>query len=132
MLEIAKLEEFLNKCHAMLKKHPQETKELLNAMYNLMHIALYLGYIRGKEEREGIDPEEIFKELFNKFLTEQWKHLDEDRKDFYLDEDFFIRLKCETLDIAERLYPIVKELYSMEQIDISKPIGRLIFTTEKT
>jgi hypothetical protein len=131
MLEIDKLNEFLDKCHATLKEHPQELKEFLNAMYNLTHIALYLGYIRGKEERKSIDPEELFNELFNKFLTDQWKHLDNDRKDFYLNEDFFIRLKCETLDLAERLYPIVKTLYDMEPIDASKPIGRLTFTTRQ-
>jgi len=131
MLEIDKLNELLNKCHAILKEHPQEAKEFLNAMYNLMHIALYLGYIRGKEERKNIDPEEVFNELFNKFLTDQWKHLDNDRKDFYLNEDFFIRLKCETLDLAERLYPIVKNLYDKEPIDTSKPIGRLVFTARQ-
>jgi hypothetical protein len=130
MLEIDKLDNFLNKCNAMLKEHPQELKEFLNAMYDLMHIALYLGYIRGKEGRENIDPEEVLSELFNKFLTDEWKHLSKDRKDFYLNEDFFIRLKCETLDLAERLYPIVKELYDREPIDTSKPIGRLVFTTQ--
>jgi hypothetical protein len=131
MLEIEKLDNFLSKCHAMLKEHPQELKEFLNAMYNLMHITLYLGYIRGKEGRENIDPEEVLTDLFNKFLTDQWKHLSNDRKDFYLNEDFFIRLNSETLDLAERLYPIVKELYDTEPIDTSKPIGRLTFTTKQ-
>lgn len=131
MLEIEKLDNFLSKCYAMLKEHPQELKTFLNAMYHLTHIALYMGYIRGKEGREKIDPEEIFNVLFNKFLTDEWKHLSKDRKDFYLNKDFFIKLNCETLDLAERLYPIAKELYDKEPIDTSKPMGRLVFTTRQ-
>jgi hypothetical protein len=74
-----------------------------------------LGYIRGREGRESIDPEEVLTELFNTFLNDQWKHLDKDKQNFFLDEDFFIRLNSTTLDLAERLFPTVMKLYAEEQ-----------------
>jgi hypothetical protein len=132
MLKIDKLDKFLNKCQNMLEEHPQELKEFIKAMYDLVHIALYVGYIRGKEGIGSIDHEEVFNELFNKFLSNEWKKLNKDREEFFLDEDFFITLNSETLDLAERLFPIVMKLYSTEPIDTSKPIGRLVFTEEKT
>jgi CRISPR/Cas system CSM-associated protein Csm2 small subunit len=120
MLKINKLDQFLSKCHATLKEYPQESKEVFKAMYDLIHIALYLGYIRGREGKESIDPEEVFNELFSKFLSNEWKRLDKNREEFFLDEDFFTRLSSETLDLAERLFPIVKELYGEELWEAEK------------
>jgi len=130
MLEIGGLEEFLNKCQGMLRKHPQELKTFMQALEHLMHAALYMGYIRGKQGAGKFEPEEVFRELFKKFLTEEWRKL-EDREDFYLDEDFFLIVHKETLNLAEELYPLVKWLYDMEPPDLSKPLGMVVFKTEE-
>ncbi len=115
MLRIDKLDQLLNKCHKLLKEHPEELKTFMSIVYDLVHIALYVGYIRGQQGRESIDPDELFNELFNKFLTDEWKHLDHE-KNFFLDEDFFNNLNSDTLDLAERLFPIVMKLYAKEQL----------------
>ncbi len=114
MLRIDELDKFLRKCQDMLEEHPQELKEFIKVMYDLVHIALYLGYIRGREGIGSIDPEEVFNELLSRFTSDDWKHLDKNRRDFFVDEDFFIRLNSETLDLAERLFPIVMKLYGQE------------------
>ncbi len=114
MLRIDELDKFLSKCQTMLKEHPQELKEFMKVVYDLVHIALYLGYIRGRKGRESIDPEEVFFELLSRFISDEWKHLDHERRNFFLDEDFFIRLNSETLDLAERLFPIVTKVYAEE------------------
>jgi hypothetical protein len=129
MMEIKELEQFLAKCQEMLSKHPQELKTFLSSVYDLIHIALYAGYLRGKHGAGKYEPEEIFRELFEKFLTEDWRKLG-DRENFYMDEDFFLVVHKETLKLAEELYPLVKKLYDMEPPDLSKPIGRVVFKTE--
>jgi hypothetical protein len=101
----------------------------MQGMEHLIYAALYVGYLRGKQGTGKFEPEEIFPKLFNKFLTEGWRKL-ENREDFYLDEDFFLVVHKETLNLAEELYPLVKWLYDMETPDLSKPIGRVVFKTE--
>ena len=130
MLEVRGLEEFLRKCEDMLRKHPQELKTFMKALEHLVNAALYVGYLRGKQGAGKYEPEEVFRELFKKFLTEEWRKLG-DREDFYFDEDFFLIVHKETLNLAEELYPLVKRLYDMEPPDLSKPIGRVVFKEEK-
>ncbi len=115
MLRIDELNKLLRKCQKMLEEHPEELKTFMSIVYDLVHIALYVGYIRGRQGRESIDPEELFNELFNKFLTDEWKHLDHERQNFFLDEDFFNNLKSDTLALAESLFPIVMKLYAKEE-----------------
>jgi len=129
MLEVRGLEEFLRKCQDMLRKHPQELKTFMQGMEHLIYAALYVGYLRGKQGAGKFEPEEVFRELFKKFLTEEWRKLG-NTEDFYLDEDFFLVFHKETLNLAEELYPLVKWLYDMEPPDLSKPIGRVVFKTE--
>jgi hypothetical protein len=131
MLEVRGLEEFLRKCESMLRKHPQEAKTFMKALEHLIYAALYVGYLRGKQGPGKFEPEEIFPKLFNKFLTEEWRKLG-NTEDFYLDEDFFLVVHRETLNLAEELYPLVKWLYDMEPPDLSKPFGRVVFKTKKT
>jgi hypothetical protein len=128
MLEVRGLEQFLARCQEMLSKHPQELKTFMQGMEHLIYAALYVGYLRGKHGAGKYEPEEIFRELFEKFLTEDWRKLG-DREDFYMDEDFFLVVHKETLNLAEELYPLVKKLYDMEPPDLTKPIGRVIFKT---
>jgi hypothetical protein len=128
MLEVRGLEEFLRKCEGMLRKHPRELKTFMQVLNHLVHATLYVGYLRGKQGPGNFEPEEVFKELFNKFLTEEWRKLN-DREDFYLDEDFFLVVHRETLNLAEELYPLVKKLMATEPI--KGPIGRVVFKVEE-
>jgi hypothetical protein len=130
MLEVRGLEEFLRKCEGMLRKHPQEAKTFMQALEHLIYTTLYVGYLRGKQGAGKFEPEEVFRELFKKFLTEEWRKLG-NTEDFYLDEDFFLVVHRETLNLAEELFPLVKWLYDMEPPDLSKPIGRVVFKTEE-
>jgi hypothetical protein len=129
MLEVRGLEEFLRKCEGTLRKHPQEAKTFMQALEHLIYAALYVGYLRGKQGAGKFEPEEVFRELFKKFLTEEWRKLG-NTEDFYLDEDFFLVVHRETLNLAEELFPLVKWLYDMEPPDLSKPFGRVVFKTK--
>jgi hypothetical protein len=121
VLEIEQLNEFLDKCKKTLEAHPNEAKYLVDALYNLLYAVFFAGYIRGKDP--DFDYNAILSEIFAKFSTDEWKKVND--RVFYEDEDYFVILATEALDIAEKLYPIIERLVATEPI--KGPIGRVVF-----
>jgi len=121
ILEIAYLEDFLEKCKRMIEAHPQEAKNLVDALYDLLYAAFFAGYIRGKDP--DFDYNDVLSEIFGRFSTDEWKEFE--GAVLYEDEDYFIKLRTTAFDIAERLYPIIKRLKATEPI--KGPIGRVVF-----
>jgi len=126
LMEIDYLEDFLNKLQRMLEQHPKEAQRSLpDALYHLIYAVFFAGYIRGKNPE--FDYNYILSEIFGKFSTDEWKEVNGEV--FFYDEDYFRVLNSDALDLAERLYPTIKELMAKEPI--KGPIGRVVFEVKE-
>ncbi len=121
LLEIEHIEKFIDKCQKMLEAYPNEAKHFVNGLDHLLYAVFFAGYIRGKDP--DFDYNEVLSEIFVKFSTDEWKKVNGEV--FYEDEDYFIILRTTALEIAGRLYPIVKKLVANEPV--KGPIGRVVF-----
>jgi hypothetical protein len=126
LMEIEHLENFLNKLQRMLEKHPEEAQRgLSNALYHVIYAVFFAGYIRGKDP--DFDYNYTLSEIFGRFSTDEWKEVNGEV--FFYDEDYFRVLTSDALDLAERLYPIIKKLMATEPI--KGPIGRVVFKVDE-
>jgi hypothetical protein len=121
MLEIEHLNEFVEKCKRMIKAYPDEAQYLANAIYHLVYLSFFAGYIRGKDP--DFDYNKVLSWVFGGFSTDEWKEVEGEV--IYTDEDYFRCLNSEAFQLAENLYPIVKRL--MGQEPIKGPIGTVRF-----
>jgi hypothetical protein len=125
-MEIGYLEDFLNKLQRMLEKHPEEAqKSLHDALYHIMYVVLFAGYIRGKDP--DFNYNYVLSEIFGRFSTDEWKEVNGEV--FFYDEDYFRVLNSAALNLGEKLYPIIKRLMATEPI--KGPIGRVVFEVEE-
>ncbi len=126
LMEIGYLEDFLNKLQRMLEKHPEEAqKSLHDALYHIMYVVLFAGYIRGKDP--DFNYNYVLSEIFGRFSTDEWKEVNGEV--FFYDEDYFRVLNSAALNLGEKLYPIIKRLMATEPI--KGPIGRVVFEVEE-
>ncbi len=125
VLEIEYLNDFVDKCRRMIKKHPDEAEYLAEAIYHLVYLAFYTGYIRGKDP--DFDYNKVLGWIFGGFSTDEWREVDGEV--IYENEDYFRKLNSEAFQLAENLYPIVKKLVATEPI--KGPIGRVVFKVKE-
>ncbi len=121
MLEIKYLDDFVEKCRRMIKKYPDEAEYLANAIYHLVYLSFFTGYIRGKDP--DFDYNRVFTWIFGGFSTDEWREVDGEV--IYENEDYFRRLNSEAFQLAENLYPIIQRLVANEPV--KGPIGRVVF-----
>jgi hypothetical protein len=121
VLEIRYLDDFVEKCRRMIKAYPDEAEYLADAIYHLVYLSFFAGYIRGKDP--DFDYNEVFTWIFGGFSTDEWRELDGEV--IFENDDYFRRLNSEAFQLAENLYSIVKRL--MAQEPIKGPIGRVVF-----
>jgi len=121
VLEIRYLDEFVEKCQRMIKAYPDEAQYLANAIYHLVYLSFFAGYIRGKDP--DFDYNKVFEWIFGGFSTDEWREIDGEV--VFENEDYFRRLNSEAFDLAEKLYPIVQRLVAKEPV--KGPIGRVVF-----
>jgi hypothetical protein len=125
VLEIEHLNDFVEKCKRMIEAHPNEAKHLADALYHIVYLSFFAGYIRGKDP--DFDYNKVLIWVFGKFSTDEWKLVDGDI--LFEDEDYFRNLSCDALDLAEKLYPIVKKFAAAEEP--KGPIGRVVFKVKE-
>lgn len=125
VMEIRHLDDFVKKCQSMIKAYPDEAQYLADAIYHLVYLSFFAGYIRGKDP--DFDYNEVFTWIFGVFSTDEWRKLDGEV--IFEDEDYFRRLNSEAFEMAEKLYPIIKRLMANEPI--KGPIGRVVFRKEE-
>jgi hypothetical protein len=121
VLEIRYLDDFVEKCRRMIKAYPDEAEYLADAIYHLVYLSFFAGYIRGKDP--DFDYNEVFTWIFGGFSTDEWRELDGEV--IFENDDYFRRLNSEAFQLAENLYPIIKRLVATEPI--KGPIGRVVF-----
>jgi hypothetical protein len=121
VLEIRYLDDFVEKCRRMIKAYPDEAEYLAEAIYHLVYLSFFAGYIRGKDP--DFDYNEVFTWIFGGFSTDEWRELDGEV--IFENDDYFRRLNSEAFQLAENLYPIIKRLVATEPI--KGPIGRVVF-----
>ena len=105
MLEIQYLDDFVEKCRRMIEEYPEEAKYLADAIYHLVYLSFFAGYIRGKDP--DFDYNKFFVWIFGGFSTDEWKEVEGEV--IREDEDYFRTLNDEAFQLAEKLHSLVKK-----------------------
>jgi hypothetical protein len=125
LLDLTDIKLFLRECEDRLKRfNYADIGFFMDTVRYLVLITHYCDYLYHKGFKE-FHPDYVLVKTLNKYLNGEWK------TEIYPDEeDFFIALNRELMDILDEVGTRAYEEKCKEEPDPTMPMGRVIFKTE--
>jgi hypothetical protein len=125
LLDLTDIQVFLDECKERLKRSNYADISLfMDTVRYLILITHYCDYLHHKGFKE-LHPDKVLVGVLNKYLNGSWK-----TERYPDEEDFFVALKAELMDILDEVGTKAYEERSKEEPDPTMPIGRVFRTME--
>jgi hypothetical protein len=126
MLELTDIKLFLEECKDRLKRfNYADIGFFMETVKYLVLITHYCDYLYHKGFKE-YHPDYVLVKILNKYLSDAWK-----TETYPDDEDFFIALNRELMDLLDEVGTRAYEEKGKEEPDPTMPMGRVVFKTEE-